>query len=150
MDGSTDILYVIVTQVDLSHIMYYYTVSSSSWSQLPDNPTDSCPSVIFNNLLTLVGGNPRGIHSGTLTNQLFSLIGESSGRRWTEEFPPMPTKRRGSTALSTGRALIVAGGLDKSMSPLQTVEVLNTETLQWSSAADLPQPTATCFSSSLW
>ena len=61
----------------------------------------------------------------------------------------MPTKRWGSTALCTGTTLIVAGGVDKSGSPLQTVEVLNTETLRWSTAADLPQllssaPAAVC------
>ena len=81
VDGST--LYVRV-----SHQVYAYTVSASSWSQLPNNPTEVCPSVVINNLLTLVGGN----HSGNITNQLFSLTGKGSGRRWTEEFPPMPTK----------------------------------------------------------
>ena len=61
----------------------------------------------------------------------------------------MPTKQWGSTALCIGTTLIVAGGVDKSGSPLQTVEVLDTETLQWSTAADLPQslssaPVAVC------
>lgn len=52
----------------------------------------------------------------------------------------MLTKRQGRTALCTETALIVAGGRDRNMSVLQTIEVLNTETLQWSIAADLPQP----------
>ena len=115
---------------------YAYTARTSSWSQLPDSPTNGCPSVIINNLLTLVGG----LHSDTITNQLISLTEEGSGRRWTEEFPPMPTKRWGSAALCTGTALIVAGGTNKAGIRLQTVEVLNTETLQWSTAADLPKP----------
>ena len=117
--------------------IYAYLTSTSSWSQLPDRPTYSCPIVIVGNLLTLVGGHNRDI---TTTNQLFSLTGEGSGRRWTEIFPPMPTKRWGSIALCTGTALIVAGGMNKSDVPFQTVEVMNTETLQWSTAADLPQP----------
>jgi N-acetylneuraminic acid mutarotase len=59
----------------------------------------------------------------------------------------MPTKRQDTTAACTGTAVIVAGGLGKA--PIQTVEVLNTETLQWSTAADLPQtlsyaPAAIC------
>ena len=115
--------------------MYSYTTSTSSWSKLPDSPNRNCPLVIINNLLTLIGG-----HCGdTLTNQLFSLTGKGSDRRWTEEFPPMPTKRDGSTALCTGAALIVAGGY-KPGSRLRTVEVMSTETLQWSTAADLPKP----------
>ena len=75
------------------------------------------------------------------TNQLFSLTGEGSGRMWTREFPPMPTKRFRSTALCTLAALIIAGGVNKNMSTLQTVEVLNIETRQWSTATDLPQAT---------
>ena len=119
-----------------SEFIYAYTISTSSWSQLPRCPTYICPSVIINNLLTLVGG----FNGGTITNQLFSFTGEGSGRRWTEKFPPMPTKRWGSTALCTGTALIVAGGDKKLFSDLKTVEVMNTETEQWSTAADLPQP----------
>jgi hypothetical protein len=123
---------------------FCYTHSTSSWSQLPDSPTYSCPAVIINNLLTLVGG--RGWSTDTITNQLFSLTGEGSGRGWTEEFPPMPTRRYGMTALCAEVALIVAGGerrkgmsFEFEPSILQTVEVLNTETLQWSTAADLPR-----------
>ena len=122
-----------------SRNVYAYRVSTSSWSQLPDSPTNSCPSVIINSLLTFVGGISR-INDGTTSNQLFSLTGKGSGRRWTEEFPPMPTKRYGSTALCSGTALIVAGGWDKDWCRLGVVEVLNTETLQWSTAADLPKP----------
>ena len=116
--------------------VHAFTTSTSSWSQLPDSPNYECPSVIVNSLLTLVGG----VHEGATTNQLFSLTGEGSGRRWTEEFPPMPTHRSGSTALCTGTALIIAGGRRGDWSKLQTVEVMNTETLQWSTAAHLPQP----------
>ena len=114
----------------------YAFTTSTSWSQLPDSLTSNCPSVIVNNLLTLVGG----MHKGAATNKLFSLTGEGSGRRWTEEFPPMPTKRLESNALCTGTALIVAGGRSEDYHLLQTVEVMNTETLQWSTAAHLPQP----------
>ena len=115
--------------------VYAFTTSTSSWSQLPDSPTNSCPSVIVNNRLTLVGG----YLGKNITNKILSLTGEGSCRRWTEELPPMPTKRNGSTALCTGTALIVAGGKGDRFT-LQTVEVMNTETLQWSTAAHLPQP----------
>ena len=122
--------------VRLRNKVYPFTTSTSSWSQLPDSPTHDCPSVVINNLLTLVGGKD----GRTITNKLFSLTGEDSDRSWTEEFPPMPTKRWGSTALCTGTALIVAGGKREDSHKLQTVEVMNTETLQWSTATHLPQP----------
>ena len=130
VDGGT--LYVRVG----IHMVYSYSLSTSTWSKLPDSPTFNCPSVIINHLLTLIGGS---YCDGTFTRQLFSLTGVGLCRRWTEEFPPMPTKRSVSTALCTGTALIVAGGQKKDFSVVCTVEVLNTETLQWSTTADLPQ-----------
>ena len=51
----------------------------------------------------------------------------------------MPTKRSLTTALCTGTALIVAGGIGEHR-VLSTVEVMHTESHQWSTAADLPQP----------
>ena len=132
VDGKT--LYVRLTGTCK---VFSYTISTSSWSRLPDSLTSSCPSVIINNLLTLVGGYYRA--GCNLTNQLFSLTGEGNDRKWSEEFPNMPTKRQGSLALCTGTALVVAGWI-KDESKLKAVELLNTETLQWSTAADLPQP----------
>ena len=131
VDG-TNLYYVI-----LKPQAFCYSVSTSSWSQLSDSPTFSCPLVIINNLLTLVGGRSCDAH--IITNQLFSLTGEGSGRRWTEEFPPMPTKRYWTTALCIEGALAVAGG-ESDKSVLQLVEVMNTATLRWSTAADLPRP----------
>ena len=116
--------------------VYAYTASLSTWSQLPSSPTYSCPFVIVNNLPTLVGG----YYGGSITNKLFSLIEENSGRRWTEEFPSMPTNRYASAAVFTGTTLIVAGGRNADRSMLPTVEVMHTEILQWSTATDLPQP----------
>ena len=124
----------------VTHCVFCYSISTSRWSRLPDCPTESCPSVIINNLLTFIGGLDR---SHTITNQLFSLTGKDIDvRSWTEEFPPMPTKRQGSTALCTGKTLIVVGGEtnNRSLVPLRIVEVLNTETLKWSTVADFPQP----------
>ena len=115
-----------------------FNFNTSTWSYLPNTPTDCCPIVIVNNLLTVVGGS---YGPSTITNQLLSFTEKDKEMKWTEEFPPMPTKRKYSKALCTGTALIVAGGLDEELVELRTVEVMNTETLQWSTAAaDLPEP----------
>ena len=52
----------------------------------------------------------------------------------------MPTSRYGVCVLVTSNALIVAGGGGYN-GKVATTEVLNTATLQWSTALDLPQPT---------
>ena len=75
------------------------------------------------------------------TNKLYSLIDEGNGRWWSEKFSPMPTRRYNVSALCTGTGLIVAGGWGHGKDEaLKTVEVLKTETQQWYTAADLPQP----------
>ena len=123
-------------------LIYAFTISTSSWSRLPDCPSvNNCPIVIISNLLTLIGGDTNeNIRTINASNRLFSLTGKGSGKRWTEEFPRIPTKRCVSTALCTGTALIVAGGAASSFSLLRTVEIMNTVTKQWSTAAALPQP----------
>ena len=65
-----------------------YKYCKNHWSDLPIYPYDGCSIAIVNDLLTAVGG----FQGSNITNQLFSLTGKGSDKRWTEEFPPMPTK----------------------------------------------------------
>jgi serine/threonine protein kinase len=116
--------------------IYSYDVTSDSWSQLPDCIHKSDSILIINGWLTAIGGYSYPDYS----NKLFSLTRKGSGRTWTEIFPPMPTKRKLTTSLCTGTALIVAGGQGECSKVLSTIEVMGTETHQWSTAADLPQP----------
>ena len=125
-----------------TELVYAFTISTSTWSQLPDCLyVYDCPLVIVSNLLTLIGGDTSEDQLTINTsNRLLSLTDEGSAKRWIEEFPRMPTKRYGSTALCAGTALIVVGGEAKESSPLKTVEIMNIMTKQWSTAADLPRP----------
>ena len=52
----------------------------------------------------------------------------------------MPTKRSLTSAVCGGRSLIVAGGVGEGDKIQSTVEVMDTETLQWSTASSLPHP----------
>jgi hypothetical protein len=115
--------------------VYIYDIRTFVWYQLPDGECDVCALAIVSGLLTQIGG----IGSMGITNQLFSLIWKGESAKWKEEFPPMPTKRYGACVLRTNKALIVAGG-QGDCAKVATTEVLNTATLQWSTAVDLPQP----------
>ena len=130
VDGNT--VYVINSN---TVSIYSYDVISDSWSQLPDCVRRDGSIAVINGCLTTVGGS-----SYHYSNELFSLTGKGSGRRWTQQFPPMPTNRMWTTSLCTGITLIVAGGWGGGGRELSTVEVMDTETHQWSTAADLPQP----------
>ena len=118
--------------------VYMYNVSTLDWSQLPNSMYRGCALAIVNGLLTLIGGTTSGTG---ITKQLFSLVRKGKSAKWAEEFPPMPTERYGACALCTNKALIVAGGQGlPGIGTIATIEVLNTATLQWSTAVDLPQP----------
>ena len=114
--------------------VHAYNSTTDTWSQLPDYRTTHTTLAIVNGILTTVGG----VVGVDYSNKLFSPTGEGKNRKWTEVFPPMATKRCLVTAVTTGRALIVAGGCVGG--GLTTVEIMNTDTRQWSTAADLPQP----------
>jgi serine/threonine protein kinase len=115
--------------------IYSYDVISDSWSQLPDCIHEDSSITTINGYQTTVGGYSYP----NCSNELFSLTGKGRNRRWTQQFPPMPTRRRETTSLCIGTALIVAGGCGNG-GMLSTVEVMDTETHQWSTAAYLPRP----------
>ena len=116
--------------------IYSYDVTSDSWSLVPYCFYESGSITSINGCLTTVGGYSQSTYS----NYLISLTGEGSDRSWAKKFPPMPTGRRDTIALCTETSLIVAGGRGEGGKVLSTVEVMNTENNQWSTAADLPEP----------
>ena len=116
--------------------IYSYDVINDSWSQLPDCIYSNCSIAIINGLLTTVGG-----YSNSYSNELYCLTGEGSRERWMKKFPSMPTKRQwAATLCNRTTTLIVAGGEGEGGRVLSVVEVMDTETRKWSTAADLPQP----------
>ena len=128
----------VVYVIDSTHV-YAYSASSFTWSRLPNCTFTSCPAAIVDNLLTLIGG----VCDDNIISKLFSLIEKGDTMKWTGEFPPMPTKRWGASALGIETALIVAGGQGENAEVdfLTTIEVMNKQTHHWSRiAADLPQP----------
>ena len=120
-----------VYALDGSYRLWVYDINDivNRWLQLSKAPVQ-CPGfVILNGLPTTIGGIG--------TNKLMSFTVEEE---WTEKFPPMPTERYFVSAVCTRTDLIVAGGTGKDTETLTTVEVLNIEKSQWSTAIDLPEP----------
>jgi serine/threonine protein kinase len=137
MAAATDENLVYVMEGVFNNV-YMYNTSTLAWYQLPNSEYRSCALAIVNGLLTLIGGEGKGVD---ITNQLFSLARRGKIVKWMEKFPPMPTQRYGVCALCTNKTLIVAGGQGRHpIGKVATTELLNTATLQWSTAVDLPQP----------
>ena len=113
--------------------VYSYNSHTDKWSPLTECPKHSVLTVI-RGFLTAVGGEESDNHK--CTNTLLSLVDGN----WANHFPPMPTKRKKIAVVRTEKALIVAGGIGDGDSVLATVEVMDTDTLQWSTVSSLPQP----------
>ena len=110
-----------------------YNSTNNKWSELPKCPNFGSSLAMVNSLLTAIGGETPNYE---VTNSLLSL----TDNKWTKQFPPMPTKRRFTALVCSGRSLVVAGGEGGGNKDLSTVEVMDTETLQWSTASSLPHP----------
>ena len=90
---------------------------------------------VVRGLVTAIGGQ-----DSRPTNKLMSVAEEGGDKKWVEKYPPMPTKRYYTATVTTENSLVVAGGENGRGDYLDTVEVMNTETLEWSTAATLPHP----------
>ena len=110
-----------------------YDSARYNWSELPKCPSSDFSLVVVNNLLTAIGGK---VTKDRFTSSLLSF----TSKKWTKQFPPMPTKRWSTAVVCSGRSLVVAGGEGEGGKELSTVEVMDTEILQWSTASNLPHP----------
>ena len=115
--------------------VYSYDSQGQLWQRLPSCHSTNSALVMANNKLTTVGGS----QDGGPTNSLASLTGEGKDSKWAELFPQMPTARFCPAAVCRGRNVIAAGG-HAGGRRLSTVEILDTDLRQWSSAASLPHP----------
>ena len=116
----------------IEHSVIAYNSEDNKFAELPKCPNHGYSLAVINGLLTAIGGETP---TNEVTNSLISL----TDSEWTEQFPPMPTKRWLTAAVCSGKSLVVAGG-STGYKCLSTVEVMDTETLQWSTASSLPHP----------
>ena len=118
-----------------------YNSTTMKWSFLSKYRYECSSLAVINGRLTGIGGCENVFDPSTYTNKLLSheFFFRSS---WSDVLPPMPTKRRSSTAITSKDHLVVAGGDNGpfSLDTLNIVEVMDTKTLVWSTVASLPHP----------
>ena len=114
-----------------------YNLTNKKWNELPNYPCRHGSLAVVNGQLTAIGGYDD---TCIYTNKFLTLREGWFLSSWSDVFPPMPTKRHSTTAVTSKEHLIVAGG---STGPglaynINTVEVMDTKTLVWSTVASLP------------
>ncbi len=109
----------------------------SSWTTV-ETPTHTSALTTYHSQLVLIGG--KEVSSNEVTNKLW-ISEQDAIMNWQSSLlPPMPTRRCGSSAVTTGtpESIIVAGGWEEDDDELDTVEALVQE--QWSTCQPLPEP----------
>ena len=121
-NNSTDILFLSSTDlqswtsIDLSHRLMSLTT--------------------YQSMFVLVGGYHHS--TARITNKLLT---STTGHQWEASLPPMPTKRCGTSSVSTRSSpevLVVAGGLGPNNKHLDLVEALVEN--KWVTVNPLPEP----------
>ena len=125
-----------------------YDINTGTWSTLPSSPVYESESAVINGQLTLIGG--RDALTRKITNEVWSW--HEDEKEWRKTIPPMPTERGRPGVVQSGNVVAVVGGLASDFETvLDTVDILNTATLQWTTSHSLKLPipmwvmkTATC------
>ena len=116
-----------------------YNSDTRKWSPpLPECRRKCFTLTIVKGYVTAVGGWKS--RSTKPKNTLLSLVEKGGKKEWVEKFTCMLTKRKLASVVCSGKDLVVAGGKGEGDTVLTTVEVMDTDTLQWSPVSSLPDP----------
>ena len=127
--------------VESDLLVQAYDINTDTWSTLPPSPVYDSGSAVINGRLTLIGG--RDASTGKITNEVWSWNEEE--KEWRKTIPPIPTEHFRPGVVQSGNVVAVLGGRtsdDKTV--LNTVDILNTATLQWMTSHSLKLPIPMC------
>ena len=122
-----------------------YKYSHKSWGEFSHCPAGYTTLAVVDGNLVTIGGQYYSKHNPTVyTNALHTWKPADAGS-WVEELPPMKQRKDGVIVVTTGKALVVAGGRCSGRGhikaqPSATVEILSIETKTWQYASSLLLP----------
>ena len=118
-----------------ARVVQVYDLDKATWTKLPPAPQYCSQAVAINNHLVLIGG--REASSRSISN----MVSTWTGQGWQQDIPAMPTKRFQPGVTTCGTYVIVAGGrAADNQTLLNSIDVLHTTTLLWSTPANLQLP----------
>ena len=121
-----------------------YNPSTNTWTDLPTCPLFGSSLAVVNDLVTAVGGEEKTSNYRP-TTRIISLETKEGEMVWEEQtqYNPMPRPRSFAAVICTRNSLIVAGGKKGrhyGQTYVNSVEIMDTESGTWCSAARLPNP----------
>ena len=125
--------------VERDQLVQVYDTITAEWTTLPPSPIYDSESTLVNGQLTLIGGVDAS--TGEITNS--TITWDEDKKQWFPKVPPMPTKRVRPCIIHCNNLMLVAGGkASDNKTLLDSVEVFNMDTFQWttSSSFKLPLP----------
>ena len=130
---------------DVVRTVFKYSTGGedAAWVSLPITRYHTFSLAAVAGRVTVIGG--MDVMSGLPSSTLVSLD-RPTGRRWEVRLPAMPTARYAASAAASASHLVVAGGFGlwergeeiEDTTCLATVELLDLNTMTWSSVAPLP------------
>ena len=125
--------------VDTARLVFKLDTTADTWSLLPPCPTHYHGLSELNSALVSVGGIKHNAPPGTPTNSVYKF----QDPNWVTSLPPMHTARYDLSVFTHSKHLITCGGVTSWTSAEQftcttTVEMLDSETGQWSTLTPLP------------
>lgn len=124
--------------LEMSRRVHKYVPGADKWESLPITPQLTFSLTTVKGFVTVIGG--VNVVSSLTCGDLLHY--DEQLKKWKKTFLAMPTKRSAASAISSPEYTVVAGGIhENGHSYLSTVEILNTDTMQWSKADSLPKQT---------
>ena len=126
------------SSVQCSQLVQVYDTIKAVWTTLPPSPIYYSESTLVNSQLTLIGGRD----ASNKENTNLTITWDEEKKQWFPKVPPMPTKRYRSCIIHCNNLMLVAGGMADDKTLLDSVDVFNMDTFQWttSSSFKLPLP----------
>ena len=124
--------------VEAARLVQVYNTTTAKWTKLPPSPIYWSESTLLKGELTLLGGRDAMEEGLYFTNKVFSW--DRDRKEWLP-LPPMPTSRHRPCILHCHNLMLVCGGEGSGpKSPLDSIDVFNMDTSQWSTSAALKLP----------
>ena len=122
--------------IDKEHarLVQVYNTNTAKWTTLPPSPLFRNESTLVKGQLTLIGGQDASTGEYTKSTSTW----DEENKQWFPKIPPMPTTRLRPSIIHCNNLMLVAGGI--ASRHLDTVDVLDVETLEWTTAGSFKLP----------